>query len=535
MKNGKKNRGSPMQDKIKWPAITSLIILSGILGYATLTKGHDWGDDFASYLMQAQSIVEGTTHKFMEENRFTIEKSTNRRLGPVAYPWGMPVLLAPLYRLFGLNLLALKSLSVVCYVLFLAAIAFFLSPRHSCLYFLLLVSLFALNPQILSFLDEILSDIPFMFFSTTSVFLIGRILIERRPLISPLADRLLLGVFFAASTFIRINGVLLVPAAFGAQVFSLLQAESVTETLRSDRSSPIHRLVSYLRSETKNALIHASPYASFIGLALIWYHIFPAGETSHLSYFVLSSPRVVYQHLTSYFTLPAEFFSGAPYPHIIYRATLPFLAAGVIKSLYRDFPMFLYALFTVLLYASLPFNAALRYFYPLFPFYVHFVFVGLQWFSETLGGLRARLVQGLSVGLFAVVTVCFLQSAAHQALANIQAHRAVSSGPFTETSQNLFSFVRENTAEDSVIVFFKPRAMRMLTNRRSVQLDNPSELSLGSHLCIYLRKEAYSQLPQSTVEQLVRDGKLTLMYSNSDFRLYQIRGLTKKSPRTRGD
>ena len=106
-----------MQSKINWLPLTTLIIFSGVLGYATLTKGQSWGDDFASYIMQAQSVVEGNPNKFVEENGFTIVNSS-QLLGPVAFPWGLPVLLAPLYRVFGPNMLALKSLNVVFFITF---------------------------------------------------------------------------------------------------------------------------------------------------------------------------------------------------------------------------------------------------------------------------------------------------------------------------------------------------------------------------------------------------------------------------------
>jgi hypothetical protein len=509
-----------MHNKLKRLALATLIFFSGIIGYATLTKGHTWGDDFASYIMQAQSIVEGNPKKFTQENSFTIEKSSEV-IGSVAAPWGLPVLLAPLYRLFGLNMLALKSLNVVFHVLFLASIAFFLYERHSYVYLVLFISFFALNPTMLSALDNILSDIPFLFFSTTTMFLIGHVVVERRPLISKLADHLLLGVFFAMSFFIRTNGVLLVLAAIGAHLFRLLQWALANKTVVTGMSSPIRTLISCcVKSDFRAFSIDVSPYLTFVGLTLIWYSVFAPVEASHVSYFTLLSLGTVRENFHHYFELLAQLFP-VPHSQMIYGITLPFLLAGMIECIYQDFHILLYCLFTVLLYLFWPFVAGdLRYFFPLLPFYIHFVLVGLQWYSKGLGGLSTKVVQGLSVCLLAVVSLYFLGYSSQQALANILVHRKVSSGPFAETSQEMFSFVREKTPEDSVIVFFKPRVMRMLTKRRSVQLDNVSALSLGSHLCIL--RGAYRQLPDSAIEELVRGGTLNLIYANSDFRLYQI-------------
>jgi hypothetical protein len=77
-----------------------IILISIIIGACTLTRGHQWGDDFAWYILQAKSIVNGTTDEFMEESAFTNYQSTTH-LGPLAYPWGYPVILAPAYAIKG--------------------------------------------------------------------------------------------------------------------------------------------------------------------------------------------------------------------------------------------------------------------------------------------------------------------------------------------------------------------------------------------------------------------------------------------------
>ena len=63
-------------------------------------SSHDWGGDFAQYINQAKCIVEGksqneTGYIFNEQNPF---------IGPPSYPVGFPMLLTPVYCLFGNNL-----------------------------------------------------------------------------------------------------------------------------------------------------------------------------------------------------------------------------------------------------------------------------------------------------------------------------------------------------------------------------------------------------------------------------------------------
>src|SRR6185369_17007682 len=84
-----------------------IILLSIAIGSATLTRGHEWGDDFASYIMQAQSILDGKANEFIQRNTFTVFESSFQ-IGPIAYPWGYPLLLTPVIILKGIHALALK-------------------------------------------------------------------------------------------------------------------------------------------------------------------------------------------------------------------------------------------------------------------------------------------------------------------------------------------------------------------------------------------------------------------------------------------
>src|SRR4029077_4968643 len=261
----------------------------------------------------------------------------------------------------------------------------------------------------LSSLNNVLSDIPFLFFSTTTVFFIGRVVIERRPLISDLADHLLLGILFAISFFIRANGVLLIVTAVGVQCVRILQLALVNKTANRDMLSLINSLLlSVTKSDWRTVSIRVSPYATFVGLTLIWYRIFPQGGEGYFrSYF--ASLEMLYQHVTYYFELPRTFFYAEFYSYIIYGATLPFLLAGMVKSAYRDYHILLYSFFTILLYLFLPFTQGLRFFFPLLPFYIHFVFLGIHWYCKAFEGVWTRIVQGLSVCLLAVVALYFLR------------------------------------------------------------------------------------------------------------------------------
>jgi hypothetical protein len=47
-----------------------IVGVGGVLLYGTLTTGHNWGDDFAAYIMQARSLTEAAPGAFIEAHRF---------------------------------------------------------------------------------------------------------------------------------------------------------------------------------------------------------------------------------------------------------------------------------------------------------------------------------------------------------------------------------------------------------------------------------------------------------------------------------
>lgn len=97
-------------------ALVSLLLLIGaylVVGYITLTPGHDWGDDWAQYVNHARNLALG--HAYADTGY--VFNPLQPHIGPPAYSPGLPLLLAPLIGVLGLNILAMKCLSLVCLAL----------------------------------------------------------------------------------------------------------------------------------------------------------------------------------------------------------------------------------------------------------------------------------------------------------------------------------------------------------------------------------------------------------------------------------
>src|SRR3989449_9501159 len=193
-------------------------MLSAALAFAMLARDHDWGDDFAAYILQAISITRGTVWDSAARTASTMRQSS-RFYGPIAAPWGFPALLAPWYLACGgLNIFCLKLINIPFFALFLLAFFPFLARRLPPVDSVLVLSILAFSPVLLAFEDNILSDITFLFFSTLSMLLIDKgIAGPRKPEGSP-ARNVWLGIVLFAAFFVRANGILLVPTLFLTQV-----------------------------------------------------------------------------------------------------------------------------------------------------------------------------------------------------------------------------------------------------------------------------------------------------------------------------
>lgn len=505
-----------------WLRVGPLVLCSGLLSWAILTDGHDWGGDFAGYVMQARSIVEGSTPEFVEQNRFTIEQSS-RQIAPAAYPWGTPAMLAPLYALFGLDMLALKGLNVSCYILFLLSLAFLLRDRHPPFFLLFFVSLLAFNPYLILSLDKVLSDIPYLFLSTTSVLLIGRTIVDGRAVISRASDRVCLGLLMALSSFTRGTGLVLI------LVLAITHAVKAGGRLLASRGA--RNLLGapangFARQDwtPRDLLVDGLPYAIFLFATVVWNSLLPEGGMSYyLAYYRSISLEEIRFHLGYYLEIFSDFFVGLPHRELLYGATIPLLVAGVLENPRRDLHLISYGFLNWLIHILWPPVQGLRYVFPLLPVYLHFVLVGLQWGIGALGGAPARAVRILSLCLGVLVSVQFAGFLFHHGMENLSNGRSVVGGPYALHSQEMFAFVRQEIEKDAVVVFFKPRVMKMFADRQSIMVNRPEDLSKGDYLCMYMGEDAYDQLPKGTVERLLGEGRLERLYANPEFQVYRVR------------
>lgn len=471
-----------------------VVLASLVLGISTLTRGHEWGDDFASYIMQAQSIMDGNSDEFIVRNTFTIFES-DYQIGPVAYPWGYPLILTPALALKGLHPLTLKLPGLFLFIGFLICLYLLIKDRLSPTESLILVSLFAFNPILIKHLDYILSDIPFLF----SVFL-ALLLIVKMDLGESIRGHIAIGVAIFLAFFIRTTGIILLASFLAYEAYHF-----------------------YFQKENRISIAIKSIVVVVV-FALLWLVsslIFPNGQGAYFRQLMgFTFEKLFTINIPGYFYLGAQFLGIQPHTswmYVYYALLISFLIGAWIRR-NSDQPILLFFIFYLGAMLVWPEWQGIRFIFPVLPIFIYFVFQGID---VVLGIVSERYYlfdKGVVSLLWLVLAGSFLFSSGTRAYNNLKNNRKIN-GPFDSYSGDVFNFVKEETPPDSVIVFFKPRAMRLFTDRDSIMVLECENLLKGDYF-VQHKKWEYSQILPDDIQNC--DLPLKNIFENQRFIVYQI-------------
>jgi hypothetical protein len=472
--------------------LSIMILISLILGACILTRGHQWGDDFAWYILQAKSIVNGTTNEFMAQSAFTNQQSTTH-LGPLAYPWGYPLILTPVVAVRGISPLGLKLPAVFFYAGFLICLYLLMKSRLTPNESLLVVALFAFNPLILQFLDQILSDIPFLFFSTLSLFLIMQE--DKRSLMQSVWIGA--AIFF---TFLRVTGVLLLGCFLIVEFFRLLR----------DRTDRITVMEIVQRS-----------FVVCLVFVLLWVTnilLFPSGGESYLSQYaeLFETARRL---SVGYFLVFGQFFGDtSAWKYVYYLVLIFFLLGAWVRR--KQEPLFiLFFVLWMIVHITYPYWQGSRYVFPVLPIFIYFAFQGMTFVISRLPVEYQPGSQRVFYGFWVLIAGLFLLTSITNAYINLQNGRAIN-GPFDPFSTEVYDYIKEETPADSVVIFFKPRVMVMMTEHPTIMSTECDRMWKGDYLVLSRKVGENQQIPPEEIDTCQLP--LNQVLKNNRFIVYQI-------------
>lgn len=474
--------------------LLGILLLSLILGASRLTRGHEWGDDFASYIMQAKSILNGTTQEFIQQNAFTIFESSSQ-IGPVAYPWGYPLVLAPMYAVKGNHPLALKLPGLFFFGGFLVCLYLLARNRLAWTESLLLVSLFAFNPMLIDFLDQILSDIPFLFFSTLALVLMTNE--DKRGTLA----YVLLGGSIALAFFIRTTGILLLISFLVVEAFKLWRG-------RTDREAS--------RKILWDMFIVCATFGVLWGVYAL---LFPGGGESYLAQYRAFRLEIMLGFISGYFQLFSLFFGEDITWKYVYYVLFVFFLVGL-WSRRKEEPGFIvfFSLWMILL-ITWPYWQGPRFIFPLLPIFISFTFQGMRTVIHALPEKYHQLGHGVFYVFWLLLIGIFLFNSGVRGYNNVRNGRSIN-GPYDPVSREAYSYIREETPTDSVVVFFKPRAMRLMTDRDTLMIYECSGLSKGDYIVLSKKVGENNQIPPEHINTCYLP--LEEVFDNRRFIVYEI-------------
>ena len=249
----------------------------------------------------------------------------------------------------------------------------------------------------------------------------------------------------------------------------------------------------------------------FFSLTLAAGWIFPNGQGSYFEHYSLFfSPARLWENTLYYLALPGVLFT--PFPGV-FPLMVFFFFVGVLRFWREERVALAYILLTLALFITWPERQGLRFLYPILPLWLILAARGLETLSERWKALAPAWFGALAtLALFASLSLTGGQFFQRQDI----------NGPFDEYSQPMFAFVREQTAPQSVVIFFKPRLMTLLAERKSLLLTNCARLGAGDYLVLHKKGESNAQIDPQQAETCNPAVKLGLVFDNRRFLIYKI-------------
>jgi hypothetical protein len=444
--------------------VMALALLAVATWLMVVTAGHPWGDDWAGYLLQAHALADGAAASEVATNAVAM-RGGDVQIGPDAYPWGFPALLAVVGMASGWDFESLKWIGLVS--LLGVVLGTFVLARQLVGSWLAAFAaiVVALRPSVVVDSTYLSSDLPFLAVSALTLALILRYYVG-----STFAPRVdageLIGVVLLSVTAfsVRSNGLVL-PATF---VFAIL-LPALTG-----------------RCAWRQPLMSSAGFCVLFGIAAALYLGFlPDGSLSHASY-VSFDPRMWAQacirHVNYLAAFPTLDLVRGPAKLLPLAAFVSICVMGAVRRPAEASILGVYIALHLGLITVVPLDGGTRYYYPLLPAAFALFALGLQGVGERIWR-NAASTDGLPDGHAAVAVGCgglALLVIALTWLSLREGSRHADGGPgtpFAADTREAFRYVEANAPLDAQIAFFKPRAFRLATGRLALAISQPSNLA----------------------------------------------------------
>lgn len=467
--------------------LVALISASYFIG---LTPGHILAqDDFAAYVMHAANLVEGHPYG---EIRYVANPDAPWISPASGYPPAYPLLLAPVYRLRGFDLHAMKIVTVFTFAVFLAAFAAWVRPLVSPLIRVIAVALVGLSPAFWSYRDFISSEFPYLMFSFLALAAIRRATASHTDDSWRPGWAVLLAILIYAAYATRTIGIAL-PAALACAEFARYGRPTRFLILTLALLAPCIAL---------QAVLLTSP-AGYVNMAHFSAAALAADVWSYAKSITFAWENGV--------SRTAQAVVG-----------LVLTTLGAISFVRRNRGQVSAEAWYLLAYLAIliawGIQIGLRGLLPILPIYLTYVLLGIS-------DVAARMNRPAARAFLTAVTFCIVGS---YALFLRQPTQRTSAANIQDASaQELFSFLRTQTAPSDRLVFSKPRILSLFTGRMATSLG--AEEAPGTSAG-FLEREGVRYLVHTSwnppaYHRLITQQRAAAneVFRNRDFQVFRLR------------
>ena len=450
---------------VRFPALSHpfyacvLGVAVGIFLLLTMKSGTEWEGDDALYILNARNIVLGLPYA---QTGYIV--NPDNPIHPAAYPPGFPLLLAPIYWLFGVSLVKMKALCIVCFAVFIAVFARIAQNYVTPGLALATAAAVGLHPYIWGFKDSLYSELPFMLVCYAALLLIDRVQGESVRT-NPHRFAWIAGAaaLVAFAYLIRAIGIVIFPAA-------LLSAVMIWR----------HRL-----DARRTIGITLTVLACAALIIVIVQRIFPADIGTYLGYFRDSGLHALHMAALRYWgvrgvIIGSTVFSRHHHLATFLEAALTILAVTgfavhVVLRRVSVFETFFIGCLLFLIIYPVTIERD-RYSLPIWPLAFLYCAVG---FSVALRMVSRKVQHALAFGLGVVVIGCYVvqysTAFAEPVLYPVESPRC----------QELFAAIRAQVPTDAVILARKPTTIALFTERSATIWALGAD---DAHLWDYIRR-----------------------------------------------
>lgn len=464
------------------------------LNILTLKDGHMLGGDFAQYIQHALNILEHKPYYY----------GLNLDAWVLCAP-GLPLLLAPIIKAFGINLVIIKSLNVLSWLLFCWMLYKILRDKIEEDLAVLAVSVILLSHFFFIFKQNILTDMPFAFFVTAAIYIF-----EKYWRAEQSSRGLLLARFVAvalAAFLFRYVGILL---SISAVLYAWLIKKNAKPVLPVVLGAAAGLLIQFLVGASAQGHFAELPTKTGDWLTLSYLNI--TYTLFCFMYFYIPGRTVLELGLQALIVPVLDLFSLV----IVAVLVLVFIRRCRTKAIsFSEFFFFIYLGGLM----AWPLVDGSRYLFPI---------VGLGWI--VLYKVFSRFA-AWGKGFLKILAVLLLLINVTGIVADIKFNDDELLQP---QLQEVFQWVRENVREDEAVMFRYPRELGLYTSRPSVTLwfRNKDRKHLSARVHYY--KARYIINDKKRDEFQLEEGResdviLKQVWENEKYRIFAVSDFVYKS------